>query len=625
MRKKKSGEAGGKLKAFGDNVGGKAKALGSNLKKFWREPPSGRFLNLKEVLSLGTASLGVSFICNLISMYVTVSQIPIIYDMGKNGTLHATLMYLIASTLALFLTPVYGRMIQRTKTKIGRYKPYILCLAPVVGLLGLLSVWSPQSLGVTERTIYVYMVCTPTILVWNLWFNTYNMFPGVFTPNQQERADIWSPIGLVMGFAPTVMGAVKGLIVKAVGDIWAARTFGIFCIVIGMCCIVALLRVKERVYVTAEEDKKEKISTIEGLKMIVKNKPLMIYTLALCLGCLKGTIDLSWELIGRVKYATNMGDAAAIFSGLGLIVGFAATPNMLFLPLLTRKFNNRTILLFWQGCNIAANLVCALIGFQNFPQGSWSPYVITLIRFVSVFNCLGSLQPLILSEIADYQQAKSGYRLEGFIQTFAYSLTAVVTQAAALIPALVQSAMGFNPANYQVVQGASNVLTPELISALDNYANVAIWMSVASSVLMFICLIFYDLSKKKHAEVVEQLKANAVNADDISKEEGSLNLLENVLGSNKNNSDEQNNETLTSTDVGDTDSDINAELAEQSEQNAEVAEATEQTEQNAEVAELAEQAEETAEVAELTEQSEQDTNATNAAVEAVSEDNDTDK
>lgn len=526
-----------KYKKDDNKVKSSVKALGGNLKKFWKEPPSGRFLNLREILQLGVSSLGVSFICNLISMYVTISQIPIIYDMGKNGTLHATIMYLVASTLALILTPIYGRMIQRTKTKFGRYKPYILCLAPIVGILGVLAVWSPQTLDIVQRTIYVYLVCTPTILVWNLWFNTYNMFPGVFTPNQQERADIWSPIGLVMGFAPTIMGAAKGIIVKFVGDVWTARIYGIFCVALGLICIIGLLGVKERVYITEEEDKNGKVSTILGLKMIVKNRPLMILTLALCLGCLKGTIDLSWEVIARVKYATNMGDAAAIFGGLSLIVGFAATPNMLFLPILTRKFNNRTILIFWQCCNLAANLICALIGLQNFPQGSWSPYVITIIRFVSVFNALGSLQPLMLSEIADYQQAKSGYRLEGFIQTFAYSLTAVVSQAAMLIPAAVQSAMNFNPANYRVVDGASNVLSEELIHVAENYGNIALWMSVVSSALMLICLLFYNLDKKKHAEVVAQLKANAVNAEDIAQDEGSLNLLENVahLGNKDSN------------------------------------------------------------------------------------------
>ena len=201
----------------------KPRNFGSKLKRFWKEPPNGRFLNLQEICRFGISSLGVSFIYNLVSMYVTVGQIPILYNMGNSGTLHATIMYLVASVLALIFTPIYGKMIQRTKTKFGRYKPYILFLAPIVAILGVLSVWSPQNLELNQRIIYVYMICTPTLFIWNLWYNTFNMFPGVFSPNQQERTDIWAPIGLVMGFAPTILNAAKGLFVRWGGEIGRAH------------------------------------------------------------------------------------------------------------------------------------------------------------------------------------------------------------------------------------------------------------------------------------------------------------------------------------------------------------------------------------------------------------------
>lgn len=517
--------------ALDKNFAKDARALALNLKRFWKEPPKGKFLNLKEILCLGSAGLGVSFITNLINMYITVSQLPLIYDMGTKGTLHATLIYLIASILGLILTPLYGKMIQRTKSKLGRYKPYIMFLAPVISLLGVLAVWSPDGLEESGRVIYVYSICIPTLLLWNLWFNTFNMFPGVFTPNQQERVDVWAPIGLIMGFAPTIMNVLKGIFAGAWGDVIAARAFGIFSVAVGVICIIGLLKVKERVFITEEENKLEKISVWQGLKMIVKNKPLMILTLALCCGAFKGTIDLIWEVISRVKFASNMADAAAIIGGLSVIIGFAATPNMLLLPLMTRKFNNRTILMFWQGLNTGAYLILALIGFQNLPQNGISIFVITALRFVACFNAIGSLQPLILSEIGDYQQWKSGYRLDGFIQTFAYSLTMVVGQLCMLVPAIIQDKMGFNVYNYQVKPGVGdipanmmpeNVLSQEMIDIANRYANVAIWISVASGALMLICLLFYDLNKKKHAKIIEELKENSVNTEEIEREKGSL-------------------------------------------------------------------------------------------------------
>lgn len=505
-----------------------AKALAAALKNFWREPPKGRFLNLREIFCLGSAGLGVSFICNIINAYVTIGYLPILYDLGRYGTLHATIIYITACAAGLILTPIYGRWIQRTRTKLGRYKPYILFLAPVVSILAVAAVWSPQSLTQDARILYVYLVCIPALLVWNLWNNTFNMFPGVFTPNQQERTDIWSPIGLVMGFAPTVMNVIKDVAAGLWGDVVAARVFGCASAVVGVICTIGLLGVRERVFITETENQKEKVSTLQGLKMVLKNRPLIILTLALMFGCMKGCIDLVWQIVARVHYADNMADGAMIFGAVSMIVGFGATPNMILLPFLTRKFNNRTIMIFWQCLNTGAYLILALIGFDNMAQGTSSAVLITALRFVAAFNAIGSLQPLMLSEIGDYQQRLSGYRLEGFIQTLAYSAVLLVTQLCALIPAVIQGAVGFNPNDYEIVADAPNILSAEKIAVADQYFNIAIWISVISGALMLICLFFYDLDKKKHAQIVAELQQDAVNADTILSEESDISFTANL-------------------------------------------------------------------------------------------------
>lgn len=511
------------------------KELAVKGKRFWKEAPDGRYLNLKEICCLGGASLGVSFICNIVNMYVTIGQLPLLYNMGNYGTLHATVVYLAASVGGMIITPIYGRTVQRTNSKWGRYKPYIMFLAPVVALLGTLGSWSPQNLGVTETTVYVYCICIPTLLVWNIWFNTWNLFPGVFSPNQQERVDIWSPIGLVMGFAPSIMNVLKDFCAGLWGDIVAARIFALSSAVVGIALVIALIKVKERVFITEKESTENKIGAIQGLKLVAKNKPLMILTAALVLGCMKGTIDTVWHIIARVKYADNMADAAKIFGAVSMIIGFAATPNMILLPLFTRKMNNRTIMVMWQAFNTGAYLVLALIGFDNLEPGTNSAIIITALRFVACFNAMGSLQPLMLSEISDYQQHISGYRLEGFIQTMAYSVPLVFSQVCALIHAVIQGKVGFNPNNYIIREGVNgipanemsdNFLSDGLVAIADRYANIAIWISVPSGALMLIMLCFYGLSKKKHAEIVRALQAESVNVETIENDKGTMKIFE---------------------------------------------------------------------------------------------------
>lgn len=501
------------------------KILWSRTKLFWNEAPKGKYMNLKEIFCLGSASLGVSFITNLINMYITIGQLPLIYDMGRYGTLHATIIYIVACVGGMLLTPLFGRMVQRTKSKMGRYKPYILFIAPIVAVLGTIAVWSPQTLSEFHRIIYVYCICIPTLLLWNIWSNAFNMFPGVITPNQQERVDVWSPIGLVMGFAPTIMNVLKDICAGFWGDVIAARVFGITSAVVGVICIIGIIKVKERVFITAEENKDNRIGTLRGLKLVFRNKPLMILMIALILGSMKGTIDMIWHIVARVKFATDMATGIKIFGSVSLLVGFAATPNMLLLPLLTRKFNNRTILIMWQALNTGAYLILAIVGFNNLQPGTNTAIIITALRFIACFNAIGSLQPLMLSELGDYQQKLTGYRLDGFIQTMAYSVPLVVTQALALIPAVIQGKLGFNPNDYVIKPDNANIVSPELAQKLNDYANIAVWISVISGALMIFALCFYTLSKKKHAAIVAELKATAVNADEIESDKGDLVFL----------------------------------------------------------------------------------------------------
>lgn len=483
---------------------------------------------MKEVLCLGSTSLGIAFIYNIITMYVTIGQLPLLYNMGDSGTLHATIMYIIASLGGLVLTPLYGKLVQRTNTKIGRYKPYLLLLAPVVALFGALSVWSPQSLSTNSTIAYVYCLCVPTLLVSNIWYNTWNLFPGVITPNQQERVDIWAPIGLIMGFAPSLMNMLKDVFAGLWGDIVAARIFGVTSAVVGLVLVIAILRVKERVFVSKVESEDNKIGVGKGLKMVFKNKPLMILMIALVLGCMRTSVDNMWHIIARVKYADNMADGAKIFGALSLIVSFAMTPNMILMPLFTRKMNNRTIMIMWLAINTVAYVVLGIVGFQNIPTGTTAAAVITALRFVASFNAINSLIPIMLTETADYQQYLTKYRLDGFVQTMGYSVPLVFSQLLSLVPALIQKEMHFNPADYQIIKDADNVLSEALINNANNYANILVWISAVSGALMLIALLFYTLSKKKHAEITEALKAESVNTDQISEDEGHLTLIDKI-------------------------------------------------------------------------------------------------
>ena len=486
----------------------------TRLKVFWKTPPKGRYLNLKEIVCFGGSAFGMSTIVTVVSGLITATQIPTIYNFN---VIHGAWICLIASILGLIIQPFFSKLLQNTNTKFGRYKPFILILAPILAVFAILATWQPQFTDVNDRIVYAYCTCIPTLILWNLFQNTYYMLPGVITPNQQERTDIWAPIGLVIGFSPTVMNVLGNVIKSYFGnqgrEYMAYRYLGFIYAVVGLVLVLCLFLVKERLIVTNEN--KEKVGLLEGLRLVVKNKPLMILTLALIFGCCRTVVEIDAEYIGRLRYAVtstggiDVAGGLAVFGALTIITGFAVTPNMILLPFLTRKFNNRTIMMFWMACNTKGYLILGCVGIENIPQGTWSIILITTLRFISLFNAIASLQPLMMAQLSDYQQYKTGKRLEGFIQTFLYALVLVFTNLGILAMAYVKSEVfNYQSSAFVKPEDAPDDWAPDAqaVESALKYFNLAFIVSAVSAGLMFIVMIFYKLGKKEHAEIVEKLK-----------------------------------------------------------------------------------------------------------------------
>lgn len=479
----------------------KIKSLFASLKNGWSTPPKGRYLTFKEMACYGFSGLGVSFIVNVITAVITATQIPYIYEID---VIHGTIIFSIVGVSNLLIQPFFGKMLQNTKTKIGRYKPYIIGIAPVISLFVVLATWLPQVNSMTFRVVYAYCTCIPVLVLWNIWYNTFYMIPAAMTPVSQERTDMLSPVGLIMGFAPTVMnfiiGPIRAHFMSQGREYMAFRLMGLISTVIGVILVFLILKTKERIYETPQE--RENISVKEGLRLVMQNKPLMIYTLAMIIGSLRGVAEMNSYYIGQFRYGETTEQGLSLFSMLSPIVGFAATPAMLLLPFMTRKMNNKSIMIMWQAINAVAYGVLCIIGYENIPVGTPTAIVITIVRFVTCFNAVGTLTPIMLSEIYDYQQWKTGRRLEGFIQTFAVSMTGLVAQFAMFIPTFIQQKIGYQPMNFK--NGAEYL--PENIAIMNQWFNISAVITVVSGILFIAVMAFYPLSKKKYNQIMEELK-----------------------------------------------------------------------------------------------------------------------
>ena len=489
-------------------------------KALWKTPVEGRYLNLKEMGSFGLYALGNSMMISAINYVTTITWIPYFYQIDS---LHAYIIVLLGTFLNMLILPLISSLMERTKTKWGKYKPFILFSMPILALFGILSTWIPQYESETSRIIYAYLSCVPVICISTYANNMYQTMPNVITPNAQERADIMTPIGLVVGLAPSILQIIAGPIRSTFKDqgmeYMGLRIIGIVSVVLSIGCIIFVLKVKERVYVTAEVQ--EKIGIGKSLSMVTKNKPLMILCFALIVGSLREFWRMFMPLMIQFRFAEDAATALDI-SGLPMtIIGFASTVSMFLLPLVTRKMNKHHAIMLFSVLNVVAIGLLGIIGFQNIPIGTTSAIVLTILMFIAAINPTYLIIPLLLGELADYQQQKTGKRLEGHLQNFLFTMPIVVSNIFMLGTWAWQKEIGFEQRDY----AAADILSDAQQAVSNEWFNAVCMISAASSLLMIIVLFFYPLTKKKHEAILQELRETSHdNGWDISPETVALNL-----------------------------------------------------------------------------------------------------
>ena len=237
----------------------------------------------------------------------------------------------------------------------------------------------------------------------------------------------------------------------------------------------------------------EKLSFAESMKLLFKNKPLWILFAALVIGSLREFWMQFQPLAIQLRFAATTTEALNISGIPNTVIGFGVTVSMLLLPFCTRKLNKNWIII--------------------------------------VFSCLSLLStptylliPVMLGDLADYQQYKTGRRLEGHIQNFIMVIPVLMSFVFMLCGWVWQQDIGFEPSKYTDIE----VVPQYLQDIATEWFTAAFLLSAASILGMIVILMFYPLSKKKVEEVTAALRGASVNADEMG--EGALNFMAEMRG-----------------------------------------------------------------------------------------------
>jgi len=194
---------------------------------------------------------------------------------GLNATDATAIMYIVGTVAAFSFNPIIGALADRTNSKWGKFRPWILYTSVPLGLISVMA-FSTPNFSYDGKVIYAIITYTLLLLLYASSNLPYSALSGVITGDMKERNSISSYRFVAVMFAqffvqvfmlPIIIYAGAGD--KAIG-IEIVMTW--LAIIGTIMLLITFFTTKERIVPTEEQ----KSSVFEDLKDLITNKPWLI-------------------------------------------------------------------------------------------------------------------------------------------------------------------------------------------------------------------------------------------------------------------------------------------------------------------------------------------------------------
>lgn len=460
----------------------------------WSKPGKGKFVSYKEVLNLGLGGMGQQFVM-IMTAYLGLSAGNTLLGSTLGlRPMHLQYMAMVQTVLGVFFCILRGKIVDNTRTRYGRFRPYIALMGFPIVLLTAIFIFLPfETMSYTSKLIATFAFAITVSMVSPLFTDTYSELQTVITPNSEERTNVLAINSLIYSFAPTVAYFIIPLLSQLTGGYTDIRTYRY--IIVPMAVLGVSLNLftafgcKERV--VTSQSYVQKVGVLEGVKEIYKNKHWWLRTIARWIGFLEGAcgVIFGWIYIYGTQDMTT-------YALLNTVLGSASGIAMVITPALMKRLGNRTLLLVHNSLNV---LFVTMMTFT---------FRIPLLFFIflylnSLVNALSIVYNQAMhSEVKDYQQYISGKRMD-FMFGVADLIGTPVTMVTGMVIPYVYECMGLTT-NYDILYDPSVRNTMFYILCV---------LSIIGAILNLIPFSFYSLSREKHRNIIKVLRYRALFDD----------------------------------------------------------------------------------------------------------------
>ncbi len=459
-------------------------------------------ISLKEKVGYGLGDMSSSMFWKIFGMYLLFFYTKVF---GISPAAAGT-MFLVTRIWDSVNDPVMGIIADRTQTRWGKYRPYLLWFAIPFAAIGVMTFCTPD-FSENGKLIYAYMTYTLMMMVYTAVNVPYASLLGVMSADPGER-NILASYRMFFAF---IGSFITFMLLQPLVDFFAAdgqqamsdnsissdpKGWALAVAVIGAICALLFFLcfkwTKERV--KPIDEKKNDVSVKQDLKDLFRNAPWWILLAsglaALLFNAIRDGVALFY-FADYIQLNYKMPYLGWTMATIYLLVGQAA--NMIGVALaapLSNRFGKKKTYM-------AAMAIAAVLSMLFF---TLTPNQIALILILQIFIsiCAGYVLPLLWSmyaDIVDYQELKTGRRATGLIFSSSSMSQKMGWAFGGALTGWLLAAFGYN--QDMTIQPDSAILGVRLMLS---------WLPAISCILAIVGMMFYPLSEKKVKEVTQELE-----------------------------------------------------------------------------------------------------------------------
>ncbi len=469
-------------------------------------------MKFKEIAAYSLGLFGFQAIIGLLNSYQAEFDASILgADIAIVG-----ILILVAKIISAVADPVVGNIVDRSKSKLGKFKSMIIySIAPLLILTAVIFIDVPFKTNSAVTYVWIFV----TYLLWSIAMTMGDVpsqgIAAALTSNPDERTNVVSISNTFkqIGFsACVVIVPIVCLIIPGgsqvfgfEGDTDTPMTgseyfwVAVLTSVLG-CALFALIPIinKERVVVKSNE----KTTVKDMLGALKNNKPLKLVIISYFLG-----FGRQMAMGIQVQAANVILGSQNLVAVLGIVTAVGSMISMALCPILIKKLNEKKAYILLSVYGFASSIFSFIIGhfwFSN-PQNT----ALTVLFYASLFLIglqFGSvtLLPMIFTaDAVDFYEYETGKRMEGT----AYSiLTLTIKVCLALGTALGLVFIQFSGYSETVAQIAQGTAAGFSNSTKDIVFFAYTAMPGILALLSIFPMLKYDLYGEKKAKITAELQ-----------------------------------------------------------------------------------------------------------------------